>query len=605
MQTIDYTIISVYLLAIVTIGLMLRRRAAGGIDAYFLGNRRLPWWVLGSSGMASNLDISGTMIIVALVYALGAKGFFIEIRGGVTLIMAFLMVFMGKWNRRSKVMTQAEWMQLRFGAGHQGQTARLISAVGQLVMTVAMVTYFALGGGKFLDTFLGIGDYLGLPSEFWAASLLMAVAMIYTVTSGLYGVVWTDFFQGIFIFLAIGYMAVKAWAITLPDSFSVSLPLFDGNFQRYGTTLDEWTSMVPSLTMDMPAASEYSIYNLFGVAIFFYLFKVMVEGSGGTGNYMLQRYFAAKNDREAGLLSIFWTFLLSFRWVFIGAIAVIGISLGTQVKDPELVLPLVVESLPTGVKGFLVAGLMAAAMSTFDSTVNAGAAYWVRDIYQLYMRKEATQRQLMFQSYAASIIIVLAGLGLTLLFKNINSIWGWITMSIGSGLMVPLLLRWYWSRMNGYGFAIGTAAGMLSAIVYKALAPAGTTEYAMFIVTIVTSTVGTVLGTYLTAPTDDATLMEFYRKTRPFGAWGRFRDQLNTGQQQAINAENRRDIVSTFMAVPWQIVFFLFMLSLIFKTWSSLLVLGLLLAALSAGLYFTWYRHLSTEVKLDEGSPGA
>lgn len=601
MHAIDYTIISVYLLAIVTIGLMLRRSAAGGIDAYFLGNRRLPWWVLGSSGMASNLDISGTMIIVALVYALGAKGFFIEIRGGVTLIMAFLMIFMGKWNRRAKVMTQAEWMQLRFGAGHQGQTARLISAVGQLVMTVAMVTYFALGGGKFLDTFLGIGDYWGLPSEFWAAGLLMAVAMIYTVTSGLYGVVWTDFFQGIFIFLAIGYMAVKAWAITLPESFSISMPQFDGTFQRFNTTFSEWTNMVPSMTLDIPAGSEYSIYNLFGVAIFFYLFKVMIEGSGGTGNYMLQRYFAAKNDREAGLLSIFWTFLLSFRWIFIGAIAVIGISLGTQVEDPELVLPLVVESLPTGVKGFLVAGLMAAAMSTFDSTVNAGAAYWVRDIYQLYLRKEATQRQLMFQSYAASIIIVLAGLGLTLLFKNINSIWGWITMSIGSGLMVPLLLRWYWSRMNGYGFAIGTAAGMLSAIIYKSLAPEGTTEYAMFIVTIVTSTVGTVLGTYLTAPTDDSTLLEFYRKTRPFGAWGRFREQLKAEHLEAVNAENRRDITSIFMAVPWQIVFFLLMMSLIFKTWSNALVLGLLFAALSAGLYFSWYRHLSTEVQLDEG----
>ncbi|MFB0515675.1 MAG: sodium:solute symporter, partial [Candidatus Neomarinimicrobiota bacterium] len=94
MQLIDFAIIALYLSAIVFVGLFLRRKAAKGIDAYFLGNRNLPWWVLGSSGMASNLDISGTMIIVALIYALGAKGFFIEIRGGVTLIMAFLMIFM-------------------------------------------------------------------------------------------------------------------------------------------------------------------------------------------------------------------------------------------------------------------------------------------------------------------------------------------------------------------------------------------------------------------------------------------------------------------------------------------------------------------------------
>ncbi|MCK4578309.1 MAG: sodium:solute symporter [Candidatus Marinimicrobia bacterium] len=599
MQPIDYTIITVYLTAIVAIGLWLRKSAAGGIDAYFLGNRRLPWWVLGSSGMASNLDISGTMIIVALVYALGTKGFYIEIRGGVTLIMAFLMVYMGKWNRRSAVMTQAEWMKLRFGGGHQGQTARLISAIGQIIMTVAMVTYFALGGGKFLDTFLGIENYLGLPSEFWAATLLMVLAMTYTVTSGLYGVVWTDVFQGFFILAAIAYMAVTALAITLPETFAVSLPMFDGTFQRFQTTFAEWTSIAPRLSLDIDAGSQYSIYNLFGVAIFFYMFKVVVEGAGGTGNYMLQRYFAAKNDREAGLLSVFWVFLLSFRWIFIGAIAVIGVSLGTAVSDPELVLPMVVESLPVGIKGFLIAGLMAAAMSTFDSTVNAGAAYWVKDVYQLYIKKDASERQLMWQGYGASIVIVLFGLALTLLFKNINSIWGWITMSIGSGLIVPLLLRWYWSRMNGYGFGIGVVAGMSTAIIFKLLAPAEATEYSMFIATVVVSTLATVIGSYMTRPTEEETLAGFYRVTRPFGSWGRFKARLTETQQHAIDSENRRDIISILMAVPWQIVFFLFMMNLVYKTWGNIALLGTLFAVLSVGLYYTWYRHLSKEVKID------
>ncbi|RMF06201.1 MAG: sodium:solute symporter, partial [Candidatus Neomarinimicrobiota bacterium] len=463
MTGIDYSIVAVYLIAIVIIGLVVQRKAAQGIDSYFLGNRDLPWWALASSGMSSNLDISGTMIIAALIYALGAKGFYIEIRGGVTLIMAFLMVYMGKWNRRSEAMTLAEWMELRFGAGKQGQVARFLAAVSSIIMTIAMVTYFALGGGKFLDTFLGIHDYLGLPSEFWAATLLIAVAMIYTVASGLYGVVWTDVFQGLLIFAAIAYMAVRALGITLPEEFTISLPLFNGGFERVTTTFRDWTSILPSSHLQIDPASEYSIYNLFGVAIMFYLLKVILEGSGGTGNYMLQRYFAAKNDQEAGLLSVFWVFLLSFRWIFIGAIAVIGISLGNQVSDPERVLPLVVGSLPVGVKGFLVAGLMAAGMSTFDSTVNAGAAYWVKDIYQLWINPRASNRQLMIQSYLASVFIVVFGLGLMLVFKNINSIWGWITMSIGSGLLIPMLLRWYWSRMNGWGFAVGTLAGMVAA----------------------------------------------------------------------------------------------------------------------------------------------
>jgi len=596
MHYIDISIIVIYLTAIVGVGLYLQRKASSGIDSYFLGNRKLPWWALASSGMSSNLDISGTMIIAALIYALGAKGFYIEIRGGVTLIMAFLMIYMGKWNRRSGAMTLAQWMELRFGTGTQGRFARLIAAVSSIIMTIAMVTYFALGGGKFLDGFLGIQNYLGLPSEFWAASLLIAVAMIYTVASGLYGVVWTDVFQGGLIFAAIAYMAVRAMGITLPEEFSISLPLFDGGFERYTTTLKEWTSVMPSASLDIAGQSQYSIYNLFGIAVMFYILKVVLEGSGGTGNYMLQRYFAAKNDREAGLLSAFWVFLLSFRWIFIGSIAIIGVSLGTQVSDPELVLPTVVATLPIGIKGFLIAGLMAAGMSTFDSTVNAGAAYWVKDIYQLYINPKASEKQLMKHSYLASVLIVVAGLGLMLVFKNINSVWGWITMSIGSGLLMPMLLRWYWSRMNGWGFASGTLSGMVAAILFKWLAPEGVTEYTMFTVATLASILGTILGTLLTEPTDEKTLMNFYKKTRPFGFWKRYKAQLKPDEIKAIDAENSRDIFSTFLAVPWQVIFFLFMMSIMFKTWTTVLILGVLLAGLSIALYFTWYKHLSNEV---------
>ncbi|HCK99944.1 MAG TPA: sodium:solute symporter, partial [Candidatus Marinimicrobia bacterium] len=200
MQFIDFTIVSIYILALVFVGLYFQRKASQGIDSYFLGNRSLPWWALGASGMSSNLDISGTMIIVALVYAIGAKGFYIEIRGGVTLIMAFLMIFMGKWNRRAQVMTLAEWMQFRFGDDNEGKTARFITAVTSIIVTIAMITYFAIGGGKFLDKFLGIPGFWGLPSEFWAATVLIGIAMIYTVASGLYGVIWTDVFQGLLIF---------------------------------------------------------------------------------------------------------------------------------------------------------------------------------------------------------------------------------------------------------------------------------------------------------------------------------------------------------------------------------------------------------------------
>jgi len=599
MQFIDFTIVCIYILALVFVGLHFQRKASQGIDSYFLGNRSLPWWALGASGMSSNLDISGTMIIVALVYAIGAKGFYIEIRGGVTLIMAFLMIFMGKWNRRARVMTLAEWMQFRFGDDNEGKTARFITAVTSIIVTIAMITYFAIGGGKFLDKFLGIPGFLGLPSEFWAAAVLIGIAMIYTVASGLYGVIWTDVFQGLLIFATIVYIAIRALGITLPDEFMVSMPLKEtagGGFKAYLTNYREWTSIIPKWNLNIDSESVYSMYNLFGIAIMFYVFKVVIEGSGGTGNYMIQRYFAAKNDREAGLLSLFWTFLLSFRWPFIGAMAIWGVHLAGQISDPEMVLPMVVATLPVGIKGFLVAGLMAAAMSTFDSTVNAGAAYWVKDIYLQHINPNADNKKQMRQSYLASIIIVVLGLLLMLVLKNINEIWGWLTMSIGAGMIVPQLVRWYWWRLNGYGYAIGMATGTVAAIVWKLVMPEGTEEYFAFIFSAGLSLAGTIIGTLLTKPTDEKVLSNFYKITRPFGFWTPIREKFSEKFLSKVDAENHRDIFSIFFAVPWQICLFLMWMMFVMKRWDNFVVMLIFTVILSVILYFSWFRHLSTEV---------
>lgn len=604
MTLLDYGIVIAYLIGVLLIGLWSERKAKQNLDAYFLGNRTLPWWALGASGMASNLDVSGTMINTAFIFALGATGFFIEIRGGVTLIMAFLMIFMGKWNRRAEVMTMAEWMHLRFGDKREGDVARIIAAVSSIIMTIAMITYFAVGSGKFIGEFLGIPAFLGLSSEFWAATLMITLAMIYTVASGLYGVVWTDVFQGVLIFGTIVYVCyLSVTQFLLPDTFSVSLPMRDGTFQAFATTREAWTSVLPPWKLNLPADSLYSIYNLFGIAILFYLFKVTLEGSGGTGNYMLQRFMAAKNDRECGLLSLFWTFLLSFRWPFIAAIAIMGISYGVThqgISDPERVLPIVISQMvPMGIKGLLVAGLMAAAMSTFDSTVNAGAAYWVKDIYQAYLKPGATPRQLVLQSRWASIMIVLMGLFFAIFIKNINEIWGWITMSIGAGMLIPMLARWYWWRMNGYGFAWGIVSGMVAAVIQKLMWP-NIPEYYAFSFAAGISLAGVILGTLFSKPTEKHFLENFYKKTRPFGFWGAIKQVLPERTLAAIRTENRRDIIATLFAVPWQIVLFLTMMMLVMQRWDNLAWLIALLAALSVALYFTWYRHLSTEVKMDD-----
>ncbi len=599
MSPVDYVIVVSYLGLMVSIGVYFQKIASRNIDSYFLGERNIPWWALGASGMAANVDVSGTMINVALIYAIGACGFFIEIRGGVVLIMAFLMAFVGKWYRRARVMTMAEWMEFRFGKTAEGNLARLMMAIVVLLFTVAAITMFAIGAGKFVGEFLGIPPLLGLSSEFWAAAIMIGLATLYTVLSGLQGVVWTDVVQGGFILILILFICgVAMFQGPLPETFAVSVPMKDGSFQSMAVTRGAWTNVLPQWRLNIDANSQYAIFNLFGLAILFYLLKVFIEGCGGTGGYMAQRYFAAKSDRDAGLLSMFWILLLSFRWPFTAAVAMLGIHYGLNhqvIADPERVLPVVLrEYVPLGLRGLIVAGLMSAAMSTFVSIVNAGAAYWVKDIYQAFINPQADNKRLIRHSRWSSFLVVVLGLAFSLNINHINQIWGWLTMSIGGGLVIPLFTRWYWWRLNGWGFAAGILAGALAAVVQMAFFP-GLPEYIIFSAVSGSSLVAMIIVTWLTPPTSEAVLLHFYQTTRPFGLWRGVRSKLPPNQVAAIKQENRRDLFSLALAVPWQMVLFLTGMALIMRNWSGFYGLCSILVILSVGLYFVWFRYLSTK----------
>lgn len=591
MILIDYLIIIGYLLILIGIGLYLQHRASRSTDSFFLGDKSLPWWALGASGMASNLDVSGTMIIAALVYAMGVQGFFIEIRGGVVLILAFFMIFMGKWNRRAEVMTIAEWMEFRFGKNKQGEAARILAAIAQLVFAIWAISYFIQGAGIFLSELMDISPDV-------AAILMITLCAFYAALSGLYGVVYTEVFQGILILFVIIYVVVNVMTtITLPETFVVSVPLVGGGFQEVTHQLSDWANFMPKWEMNMPG--EYSQYNLIGLATMFYLLRSTIDGMCGSGGYMIQRFMAAKNEREVGLLSVFWIFLLSFRWPFIMSIAILGISYsaqGTVIENPEVVLPTVLmELFPAGIKGMLVAGLLAAAMSTYVAIVNSGAAYWVNDLYQRFLRPNADRKALIFQSRLASVAIVIFGLMSTYMFTSLNDVWGFLTMGFGVGLIVPQFVRWYWWRFNGYGYAGGTIVGMFIAIMIRFSGLFTLTEIQMFFVTATVTFMACIVIALMTPPTDDETLRLFYKKTRPFGFWGRIRDSISDIDMDAVNRENRRDIMSTFIAVPWMLFMGITPMLFVTKQWEYFGYASALLVVLSVFLYFNWFRHLSKE----------
>ena len=189
------------------------------------------------------------------------------------------------------------------------------------------------------------------------------------------------------------------------------------------------------------------------------------SGPGGSG---LQTVLATKSEREVRSQTFLAMVLLSLRWAFSGGIAVMGIHYSMQhagvVLDPERVVPVVISKvLPVGVKGIVLASLLAAALTTFDTTINSSSSYWTVDIYQALINPNASERQLLWHARLSSVFVMLAGLFLSLDVSTINRIWGFMAISMAGGLIWPFFFSWYWARFNALSCLLGVVTGYIAA----------------------------------------------------------------------------------------------------------------------------------------------
>jgi len=584
---VDLAIIGGFLVIVTIVGVALSKMASENVDEYFLGGNKIPWWVLGISTSTSNFDMAGTMIIVGVVFSLGYKGFLVELRGGVGLSLAFLVVFLAKWLRRSRVMTSAEWMKLRFGTDKQGKVAHILSAIANLLLSLGMIVYFSKGAGKFLTYFLPY-------NEFTCMAVMVGIGLGYTLMSGLYGVVFTDVIQMILLVFTAVFITVEAFSLAP----SVDLP---AGFMDF----DLATPVGGAALLAKDASAWEPIFGMFGVCVFMWVMRTTLEGMGGVGGYTDQRFFAARNEREASLLTMEAIILSVFRWTMVAGLVVMGLHIVQNglpgavdiSADAENVLPVVLgQSMPDGIRGLVIAGLIAAAMSTFDSTLNAGASYWVKDIYQSYLNPEATGDDLLRVSRWATVGLCVAGVSLAMIVPNINKIWGLITMGLGAGLFVPLVLRWYWPRLNGYGFAAGTAGGVVAALIFKALM--SLPLYTSFPLIVGSSLVLAVVVSLMTVPTDDAILVRFWTQINPWGLWSRHAAEakaqglIDEEKMRARTMERFNDGISLFLTIPFQICMLVGSMAFVFHDWKKFAYFSVMSVICGVGLYFFWFKNL-------------
>lgn len=646
LNSIDYAIVGLYLAVLVVLGVHLKRRATGSLEQYLVGNRSMPWWMLGLSGVMDFWDLAGTMIITSFLFLLGPRGLFIEFRGGAVLVLAVAMLWTGKWHRRSGKLTGAEWMLFRFGDGPAGQAAQMARAVAGIVVTVGMIAYLVKGTGLFLSVFFPFS-----PAE--CAFVLVASATIYSMFSGFYGVIIIHILQ-----LGI-VLAASAAIVYLSLKQTTDLAMLSELAMRV-TGNPDWASTAPTVHAVMPEG--YKQYEALLMFAMIYLVRNVLFGMGAGDD---PKYFAARSDADCAKLTLLWTTLMSFRWPMMMGLAVLGLAVAytlfpdpastqqaaaavrqyyshvdwaaataeianaldqqpplliaelqrilgddwpTRLQlisehgtvNPERVMPAVLlYAIPPGFRSLMIVSLIAAAMAGFGAWVNQSAGFFTRDIYQKHVRPQASVHELMVATWSFIAAIVAAGFLFAFSVPSINDVWAWVIMGLGSGMMFPQLLPLYWQRFNGVGYTVGMVAGVLAALAQRIFGDWLPPEYAFvnderWLLPLIgfTGLAAAVIGSLLSSPTPEPALRRFYNATLPFGLWKPYSEQLPAELRRRVTAEHFRDVLALPLALLYQTAIFLAPMLAVIRNWNDMFAcLAIALAAL-IGLYWVWLRRI-------------
>jgi len=591
MDLIDFYIIILYFSVVIGLGFWYRKRASKDLNAYFLGGKNIHWLGLAMSGSVSNFDITGTMWIISILYVLGMKSMWHHWMWGV-MMGAFFLSYMGKWVRRSNVMTAAEWMKTRFGSGPAGSLARTAYALMAVLTLASFVGYAFQGIGKFASEYIPLESLADYTTVGWLQTMVttheanvLAVAIIgittlYVILGGLYSVVVTDVIQTVVLTLASIFIAYIAWSKLTPELLA-----------GLG---EDWTSLRVPWRVKEFAAINPAHSQLFGAFVIVWVVKGLLLNAGGPAQmYDFQRFLAARSARDAAKVGAAWSVFLVVRWAMAVGIVLLALT-GTEViDDAERVMPIVLlKFLPVGLRGIIVAGLLAAFMSTFSSTVNSGASFIVRDIWQPYFRPNAGDKESVRFSYLATLLLVLVGVAIGFKAKSIAEIWQWMMMALGAGVVMPNVLRWYWWRMNGWGYSFGTFTGILLSLV--ALFHPGIPAYYMFPAICAASLFVSVAASMVSEPVSKDVLVGFYRSVRPFGLWRPIRQEADlTAQELASKCENvPLTILNVVLGMVAICGLYLFPMYLVGHWYVKSIVWFGAAAAAVAALAFTWYPNL-------------
>ena len=496
-STIDYGVAVSLLAAMIALGLAHSRRAGRSSEEFFVAGRSLPWWLAGTSIVATTFAADTPLAIAGLVATDGIAGNWFWWADVLPVMLgAFLIAHL--W-QRSGVLTDAELVELRYG-GRPAIVLRVFRALYFGVLRNAIVIgWVNLAMWKVLQLALGLGP----DQSSWLLVGLFTVAVLYTLASGLWGVVVSDALQ--FIIAMVGSIVLAVVAVGAAGGMDTLL----------GTLQDE---LGPAR-----AAEVLGLIPTGGEAFWAFVVYVAVKSwaSGNTegGGYMAQRLLATRSERDARLAAVWYAVahfaLRPWPWIVVGLVA---LARYPGLEDPEAgYVRILLEDLPAGFRGAMLAAMFAAFLSTIDTHLNWGASYLTHDLYRRFLRPEADERSLVRVARTSVVLLAAIGAGATLLTPSIAGAWKFLAQ-ISAGIGAVVLLRWLWWRINAWS-EISVMAGSLvgSAFVLGATDVAFPFSLALVVAGVLPFALGV---TFATRPESAECLSRFYARVRPPGWWG-------------------------------------------------------------------------------------
>lgn len=538
MRGIDWAVVGVYMAITLVLGIYLARRASGSLADFFVGGRSLPWWLAGTSMAATTFSIDTPLYVAGVVGNRGIAGNW-EWWAYAIAHVAMIYVFARLW-RRAEVVTDNELTELRYG----GRPAATLRAVKGFLFAIVIgsigIGYAMLAMVKVVDAlqiFPSLGLDVGDQGKLWGIILVSVIVLAYAGIAGLWGVAATDFFQ--FFLGMIGAFIVAIYAVNHVGGIGPMVERAQQvtDFDVLAFTPFEFRddAIAWSRAAGITATTFFSY-----VTILWWAFR----RSDGGGEF-IQRLSSVPTENDAVKAAWFFNIMhyVVRTWPWI-VVAVVALAIYPDLQDRELGYPrLMLDFLPAGVLGLVVASLLAAFMSTVSTLINWSASYMTNDLYARFLRPQAAQKELVLAARVASVVVTAIGAWAAFNSQDIATVYRLI-LAVGTGPGLVLILRWYWWRINAWAEMAAMLAGFITGFLTSVNNPIYNLRIDDFgirlMVTAAISLAVWVPVMYLTAPESQEKLDAFYRRVRPAGpGWRRQRERTGLAPLQDL----RRDLL--------------------------------------------------------------